>query len=126
MISYFQGNFGGGFDMIKFGGPKRQSSNHIKQNLYSFSTTIQIEQMKKQIEILFIQVHHRCKQFDDPPCVIQDNKIHIYTPIFFMLVHLINEWQPNLKPMIHYVVQIMMNKAILLVHSYSSTKSLQL
>ncbi len=56
--------------------------------------------MKEQIEILLIQIHHHCKQFHDPPCVIQDNKIHIYMPIFFMLVHPINEWQPSLKPMI--------------------------
>jgi hypothetical protein len=56
--------------------------------------------MKEQIEILFIQVHHRCKQFDNPPCVIQDNKIHIYMSTFFMFVHLINEWQTSLKPMI--------------------------
>jgi len=86
--------------MIKFGGPKRQSSNHIKQRSYSFLATIQIKQMKKQIEILHIQIHHCCKQFNHPPYVIQDNNIQVYMPIFFMFVHSINEWQPSLKPMI--------------------------
>jgi hypothetical protein len=45
--------------MIKFGGTKRNSSNHIKQRSYLFLEPIQIEQMKEQIEILLIQVHHR-------------------------------------------------------------------